>query len=258
MVGKKILIVTHGLGEHSKRYQFVHDLFGSEYSVITYDLRGHGSDQRCHGTIDRFESYREDLKQIVDRVLFENPTAAITLMGHSMGALITADFCQRYHDDLVANSIKKVILSAPPMGVMDPLGKLIHALPFAISSLLARLPLHIPFKGAVNANYLSHDSQVVKAYLNDPLNILAPSLKLLLNLIANSKRVFGGDCSYLKKFHPHLFVGQLDMIVAVSKIRKISKLITVTEVADGFHELHNEIEPIRSNYLKALALVLKE
>ena len=36
------LIHTHGIGEHLDRHQYLTDLFGKDFNIFQYDLRGHG------------------------------------------------------------------------------------------------------------------------------------------------------------------------------------------------------------------------
>ena len=56
------LLLVHGLGEHSGRYDtFAEILAGSGTSVFSFDLRGHGRSPGPRGDVDAFPRLLEDL-----------------------------------------------------------------------------------------------------------------------------------------------------------------------------------------------------
>ena len=66
-VGSQIwLIATHGIGEHLGRHNYLIDLFGHDFNVFQYDLRGHGQSQGKPAYIEDFFQYMEDLQEIIN------------------------------------------------------------------------------------------------------------------------------------------------------------------------------------------------
>ena len=59
---KAILLIAHGLGEHSSRYSHLIDqLDGKGISVYALDHRGHGKSGGKRGHVNRFSEYTDDL-----------------------------------------------------------------------------------------------------------------------------------------------------------------------------------------------------
>jgi len=57
---KAILIVVHGICEHSGRYGNVVEYFVPKgYAVYSFDQRGHGKSEGLRGYVERFQYYLE-------------------------------------------------------------------------------------------------------------------------------------------------------------------------------------------------------
>ena len=93
-----VLIIVHGLSEHSARYMnLVNKLVLKGVTVHTFDHRGHGrSAKKLVAHVDNWLEYLEDLKAFVNRVAIKEPNTPLFLMGHSMGGLITANYVLHY------------------------------------------------------------------------------------------------------------------------------------------------------------------
>jgi alpha-beta hydrolase superfamily lysophospholipase len=141
---RAILLVAHGFGEHSGRYQNLVDYFQPlDYAIYALDHRGHGKSDGARVEVDDYADYVTDLKTFFDLVRKENAYEDIFLVGHSMGASIATAYAAQYQDELAG-----LILSgggiATDKGPPRPAG----------------LDL---------ADTLSRDPAVVEAYRNDPL-----------------------------------------------------------------------------------------
>jgi alpha-beta hydrolase superfamily lysophospholipase len=150
------VVLVHGLGEHSGRYGHVIDALNrANFSVVTYDQRGHGRTPGKRGAIPTDTALLDDLAQILDTVTTKNRI----LLGHSMGGAVAARF--------VAENVRPVdslILSSPAL--KRPLG-LIDRMKLAAGSAIAP---DLPVNNGLDATKVSHDPKVVDAYLKDPLN----------------------------------------------------------------------------------------
>ncbi|MBB3396334.1 MULTISPECIES: alpha/beta hydrolase [unclassified Rhizobium] len=90
-----IILVSHGLAEHSKRYaRFAVAIAARGYHVFAFDHRGHGETTAADAPIGRF-ARKEGIRQVIDDVgsvrdhaVTQYPGLPVILFGHSMGGLI--------------------------------------------------------------------------------------------------------------------------------------------------------------------------
>jgi len=88
---KGIVVISHGYAEHCGRYHEVaHVIVNAGWSVLAYDVRGHGKSPGERGYIDRFSTYLADFAEILAAARQQvGATAPLVLLGHSHGGLIT-------------------------------------------------------------------------------------------------------------------------------------------------------------------------
>lgn len=155
-----ILVISHGLGEHSGRYRQLARYFNRVgFSVYALDHFGHGQSDGVRGHIDDFALYSEDLHNFTRLVKRDNPGKAVHLLGHSMGGVIACGCAVRY------GGSDSLILSAPAFrGGREP-GRgerwlLRH---------LARIAPRLTLPNRIDPRWLSRDPAVVEAYRVDDL-----------------------------------------------------------------------------------------
>ena len=92
---KATILLTHGMGEHSGRYNHVAGrLTAAGLRVITWDLRGHGRSQGVRGDIRHYDLLVDDLQELWTLTAAEG--GPVFLYGHSLGAQITLNFAVRH------------------------------------------------------------------------------------------------------------------------------------------------------------------
>ena len=110
---KAVVKMIHGMEEHQERYQpFAEFLQADGYTVVTADLRGHGSTAPMISHIaDRNGHLRllEDEEVILDYIHENWPGVPVDLFTHSMGTIITRVFLQKQ-----SREFHKVVLSSYP------------------------------------------------------------------------------------------------------------------------------------------------
>jgi acylglycerol lipase len=157
---KAVLLVAHGLAEHSGRYKNLVDYFVPKgYAVYAFDLRGHGKSEGMRSYVDNFNDYLIDLKTFFDMVRKENKGAQIFLFGHSLGGTIAIAYAVDHQDELAGLMVSGSTLVAAP-GVSPVL----LAIAGVVSALAPKMGVTL-----LDASTLSRDKSVVDAYVNDPL-----------------------------------------------------------------------------------------
>ncbi|MBU2620774.1 MAG: lysophospholipase [Proteobacteria bacterium] len=159
---KAVMVIAHGLGEHSGRYVNLFErLVPKGITIYAPDFRGHGKSDGKRGHVLSFGEYLEDLHPIVETALKEKkPGIKCFLLGHSMGGLIAINYAIRRQE-----TIDGLIISSPSLGVAVKVPAIKAALGKIMSSIWPELSL----SNELDASKISHDDKVVAAYKNDPL-----------------------------------------------------------------------------------------
>lgn len=157
---KAVILIVHGLGEHSGRYaNLAARLAPLGYAFYGLDHLGHGKSDGEREVVQHFEDYTAPLASYTMRVKCWQPDRPIFLLGHSMGGLIACHYLLDRQADF-----RGAIISAPAIKV----GENITPLTITMSKLLSVIA---PKAGvlALDASLISRDPQVVRAYAEDPL-----------------------------------------------------------------------------------------
>ena len=157
---KAVLLIVHGIGEHSGRYMNVVNHFVPlGYAIYGLDHVGHGKSEGRREFVVRFDDYTNTLIIFRNWVKGWQRGKSVILFGHSMGALIGLYYLLDHQDD--ANG---AVISAPSIKVNDSISRATITLGNILSVLAPKAGLL-----ALDANGISRDSEVVTDYLNDPL-----------------------------------------------------------------------------------------
>jgi len=252
------LFVTHGVGEHLGRHNYMPDLFGQDFNVFQYDLRGHGESGGKRAYIDDFNTYLEDLQEIIQILKAEYRISKYIIFGHSLGALITAGYLQKYADkDFYP---ERIYLSSPPVGTGGVAGRVANLLPFAAAKSLAQIPFSVPIGGLVDLKSLSHDPRIAETYTRDSKNCIKLHSKLLLEIVKASKEIFSRP---LRPLCPaFVSIGSEDQVVSPAHLIEYFSTVErgfCLKVFEGaYHEIHNEIDKYRIPYFEFIKHSLME
>ena len=157
---KAVLLITHGLGEHSGRYMNVVNHFVPlGYAVYGLDHMGHGKSDGKREFVRQFEDYIDTLAIFCEMVKEREEGKPIFLLGHSMGGLIASYYLLSHQEDF-----KGAVISAPSIKVSDEISKATVVMGKILSTLLPKAGIL-----ALDASSISRDPEVVKAYVDDPL-----------------------------------------------------------------------------------------
>jgi len=158
---KAILVLVHGIGEHSGRHAQVADYFARmKYAFWACDLRGHGKSGGKRGHVDSFDDYLADIDDLIRIAKDRHPSTKTFLMGLSLGGLIAAYYAEKHPGELAG-----LILSAPALAEKM---KVSPAKVMIAKTLSGVIPSFSTSTG-LDPNLLSHDREVVRKYVEDPL-----------------------------------------------------------------------------------------
>ena len=185
---KAVLLIVHGLAEHSGRYMnLVNHFVPLGYAVYGVDHIGHGKSDGLRVYVERFKDFTDTLKTFSHMIRDWQPETPIFMVGHSMGGLISSIYLLDNQDGLSG-----AVLSGPSVKVPDNISSVTILAGRLFSTLMPKLGLL-----ALEADGVSRDPEVVKAYINDPLvytgkitaRLAAELLKAMKSAAADASKI---------------------------------------------------------------------
>jgi acylglycerol lipase len=234
---KAVLLIVHGLGEHSGRYlNVVNHFVAMGFAVYGMDHPGHGKSDGARKYVDRFEDFIDNVKAYFDRIQGWQAGKPIFLVGHSMGGLIGAMYLLDHQAGL-----KGAILSGPSVKIPGNVSPVTVFIGKMLVALMPRLGL---LKTAPEG--VSRDPAVVQAYIDDPLVYKGKTtVRLAAEMLKAMKRV---SSEAAKISLPILILqGGADWIVDPAGARMMYESVSSADkeikIYDGlYHEVYNEPE----------------
>ncbi|HQG30373.1 MAG TPA: lysophospholipase [Deltaproteobacteria bacterium] len=243
---KAALQVIHGYAEHIDRYAFVvNELVPAGYALFGTDHRGHGRSDGRRAYVNSFQEFIDDQRQFRREVILKAlPGVPSFVLGHSMGSLIAMNLVEQYPEGLHG-----LILSGTGSAPGPEIGK-----PILIATrVLSRILPKIHVKSPLPPEFISRDTDVVKAYIADPLvfDVITPRLAEQMNTYlaigaSNAGRI---EVPVLIQFGSidTSFSGQKELFDALGSADKTFKRYIGLK-----HEVYNELPPDRAKVLADL------
>lgn len=180
----KHVVIHHGFGEHSGRYNHVVDSFLEEkISVHTFDARGHGQSEGERGDAPGLMAFVHDLEDIIEYLMKKYSFRKPFLLGHSMGGLITAKF--------LTTHLNQWHLSGAGIsgaGLKVHLNTVMQAKKVA-AAVLAKITPTLSLEAGLELAALCTDPEVIRRYEQDPLVHGKASVRMALSLLSEGKPV---------------------------------------------------------------------
>lgn len=229
-----VINLIHGFKEHSGRYNNWATRFTENgYGVIAVDLRGHGRSGGRRGYSSSYKSYLRDFRMLLQNSteLFEHVPQV--LYGHSLGGNIVINYL------ISENPLPRAAVVTSPWFTLAYRPSMLK---LAAAKTFRYLLPGILLKSDLDADALSHDQQVVEAYLNDPLvhNSISPRLYFEIEEagVRASRSVYKISIPLL------VMHGTADRITSYKATRNFvmnaGSFTTFRDWPDGYHELHND------------------
>ncbi|MCT4602283.1 MAG: lysophospholipase [Marinifilum sp.] len=231
---KAVIVLVHGIGEHSSRYLHWAEKFVSKgFVLLSYDQRGHGLSEGKRGVISSYEDFMNDMDLVLEKAEEKYPNLPIVLYGHSMGGgEVLNHLLQRSSNYIgVISTSPWIISQASPPKILIPLLRFFNAL----------IP-KFRIKTKFDSSLLSHNPEVCRKYDEDEFVHHWVSFRLFVDAYDAGYFVYNAE-EKIKK--PLLLIhGDEDEITdsAASKFfaEKNQENCTFKLWKKAFHELHNE------------------
>ena len=248
---KAVLLVAHGLAEHSSRYEHFAEFFVKhDYAVFGLDHLGHGKSDgdRCH--ITKFSDYTDGVALLLDRVHEACPATPVFLIGHSMGGLVAVSILFEHQAEFAG-----CVLSGPAVQPAFELPAIQRLIMKLMSRVLPKLRVL-----QLESSDVSRDPAVVERYRNDPLvfngKITARLAEQLFSEMSSLQENLGRIDLPMLVLH-----GSEDRITSVEGSKMLHENISSQDKKliiydDLYHEVYNEPEQIEvmTDVLNWLAL----
>lgn len=190
---RAILIIIHGMVEHSRRYiDFMKHLEHENIAVYAPDYRGHGKTAGSEdnaGHMDNYEHILNDFREIERSIRSKHPGKPVFIMGHSFGSVLSRCYisANKGHAGLIlSGNVKRP-------GIDEYGGR---ALSSVMKAMLgkkhrSRLLWNVLFKGynkhfkdaRTMFDWLSRDEARVDDYVNDPYCGNVFTVSYMLNVL---------------------------------------------------------------------------
>jgi alpha-beta hydrolase superfamily lysophospholipase len=242
---RAIVQLTHGMGEHARRYDHVAlALTQAGYVVYAQDHRGHGASvgSGSPGDIgaDGWLALVADIGGLTTVARAEHPDIPVILLAHSMGSFAAQQYLldhSRDTDAVILTGTAVLDLLEPALDLDQPLDLTGFNAPFA--------PARTDF------DWLSRDDAVVDAYIADPMCGFGLDPAAGKQMFASARRV--ADPAALGAIRPDLPVyiaaGEMDPVNAgLALLTPLAERlaaaglrdVTVVTYPDARHEILNE------------------
>jgi alpha-beta hydrolase superfamily lysophospholipase len=251
-----VVQIAHGMGEHIGRYLGLIDaLISAGFTVFGNDHRGHGRTAPSPAHLGDFgdggfDLLVEDIVQVSRIAKHENPNQPFILLGHSMGSFAAQQYVLNHSHELDG-------LALSGSGALDGLARLASSASPGTNILNKRFePARTPL------DWLSRDSEVVDAFLHDPLCFPQLQPASFASFLAAAPKL--SDAANLGKIRTdlpvYLFSGSEDpvglQLEGVRLLMERYRNAGIHNISDDFyiggrHEMLNEVnrEEVRANLL---------
>uniref|UniRef100_A0A2P2KNA4 Uncharacterized protein MANES_16G074300 n=1 Tax=Rhizophora mucronata TaxID=61149 RepID=A0A2P2KNA4_RHIMU len=163
-----ILIIIHGLNEHSGRYaHFAKQLTSCDFGVYAMDWIGHGGSDGLHGYVPSLDLVVADTGVFLEKIRTEHPGVPCFLFGHSTGGAVVLKAASCPQNEGMLDGI---VLTSPALRV-----KPAHPIVGAVAPIFSLVAPKFQFKGANKKGIpVSRDPAALLAKYNDPLVYTGP------------------------------------------------------------------------------------
>ena len=231
-----IIVLVHGMGEHSKRYEnFVIPFFNkNSIGVLTFDHFGHGLTHGKRGHNPGFKALLDCVDAMLKKAIEVFGKKPIFLYGHSMGGNVVINYSLRRKNNLTG-----IIATSPflRLAFKPPAWKI------SLGKILLKFFPSFTMGSELDVEAISRDKKEVEKYVNDPFvhDKVSPNYSIVFIetgewAIENAKKI------NLPILLMHGTGDRLTSWEASKEFADNANEKVELQLFDGaYHELHNEI-----------------
>ncbi len=241
---KAIVVIVHGVGEHSSRYDHIAKAFNAKgFNVFSYDQRGHGRSEGPKGHTPSIEILMDDIVLAIQKAQEQfGEELPVFLYGHSLGALEVLYFGATRQFNL-----KGIIATSPPLDLSNiPQSKI------SMAKLLNPILPTLTMASGLELAALSQDVSVVEAYKADPLVHDKVSVRLGNFMMTGRDKIFAAAPNW--QYPLLLMHGTADRICGIKGTDELFEAfkgdVTYKRWEGLYHETHNE--PQKAEVIEAM------
>ncbi|EID12671.1 lysophospholipase [Mycobacterium xenopi RIVM700367] len=234
---RAVVVLSHGLGEHARRYDHVAERFASD-GLATYalDHRGHGRSGGKRVRLKDISEYTGDFDTLVGLATKDHPGCKCIVLGHSMGGAIVFAYGVERPDNY-----DLMVLSGPAVAAHAAVSPLLAFAAKILGAIAPGLPVQ-----ELDVEAISRDPVVVNAYNSDPLvhhgKVPAGIARALLRVGETMPQRAAALTAPLLVVH-----GSQDRLIDVEGSRRLVECVGSSDVElkvypGLYHEVFNEPE----------------
>ncbi|MHA1682260.1 MAG: lysophospholipase [Promethearchaeota archaeon] len=248
---KATVQLLHGYAEYSGRYERVADaLVKAGFAVYGHDQVGHGKSEGIPGFLNTFDDLVDDAKNLRDLMMENHPGwdgKPKFILGHSMGSIVVVRYLDKHPGDFDGVILSGFGWKVEDFESMSPLLK-------GFAKFITKIVKKARMKYVLNSAVITSDPVEAERYLNDPLLMRKPAIKLGIEWMKVQPTI--PDLAR-KIQHPILLQrGEKDNVMLLTKEEAESSFTaedqTIKIYEGALHECYNEIEEIRMQAIKDL------
>lgn len=243
---RAILCFVHGLGDHIGRHTHVGDFMAEhKIAMVAFDQRGHGRSEGKRGYIPAYEALLTDVESVLSYAMELYPHTPLFLYGHSMGGNIVANYVLKKEVAM----LRGVLISSPWLRLnFNP-----SAIQLTLAKLIGKIHPGYTQPNNLNARQLTHDPEIARAYITDPLVHTHISSTLFFGMYQNGEWAI--KHANLLRIPALIMHGGDDPITSMPATREFAKnagQMATVKIWDGLlHETHNEFNRLEIlSYMK--------
>jgi alpha-beta hydrolase superfamily lysophospholipase len=229
-----VVCLVHGLGEHSGRYAHVGAVLTNAcYALLSFDLRGHGRSGGARGHSISYDALMDDIAHLLDEAKARYPGLPCFLYGHSLGGGLALNYALRRKPKLAG-----VVASGPWLRLAFEPPKI----QISLARMMNRVYPAFSQANGLDVRGLSHDPQVVRDYVQDPLVHNKITARLAIVMLDAGQWALEHAAEFSL---PLLLVhGGADRLTSALGSREFAQKVRgdcTLKIWDGlYHETHNE------------------
>ncbi|KAH8556054.1 Alpha/Beta hydrolase protein [Umbelopsis sp. PMI_123] len=249
---KAKLVLVHGFGEHSGRYDELLKHFASHgIESYSWDQRGFGETAKKSNDQGNAQGWDTVLGDVDDAVLrHQQDGIPLFLMGHSMGGGIILSYLTQGNRYEGAAKLTGSIASAPLVQVTNPPPAPVF---FALRYVASVIVPNLHYGVGLDPSGISRDPVEVEDYKADPLVKDTATLATLKDMLANGELLLKTSA---KITTPVLVThGTVDHINKFAATKEMYEHISSSDknllAFEGcYHELHHEVADVKEKVTK--------